>query len=168
MIFHASIPADNPAHVAGVFGELWNAEVHPFVFPDSFVVIPASQHGTIIEIVPRGDEQVPATTEVGIHRNPSPSQYNECHLNVATHLSEAEILALGEREGWIARTCDRAAFNLVELWIENRFLIELMTPEEQARYVAFYQDAANWREAARHVPMPLPQFGYTEKWLAGP
>lgn len=168
MIFHASIPADDPAHVAGVFAEIWQTDVHPFVFPGSFVVIAGNAHGSMVEIVPRGDEQVPAAVEVGIRRNQTPSNYNEVHLNVATPLSEEQIFAIAEHEGWIARLCDRAFFNLVELWIENRFLIELVPPAEQVRYAAFYRDPANWREATRHMPMPMPQFGYTEEWLAGP
>lgn len=168
VIFHASIPADNPERVARVFAELWQAEVFPFVFPGSLVVIPGNAHGTMVEIVPRGDEQVPAAVEVGIRRNVEASTYNEVHLNVGTALSEAEIFALAGREGWIARKCDRAAFNLIELWIENRFLIELMPEMEAERYAAFYSDPNNWREAIKHQPMPMPQFGYAEEWLAGP
>lgn len=168
MIFHASIPADDPERVARVFAEIWQAEVFPFVFPGSYVVIPGSEHGTMVEIVPRGDEQVPAALEVGIRRNNASSAYSEVHLNVGTALSEDEIFGLARRERWIARKCDRAAFNLVELWIENRFLVELMTVAEQKRYAAFYRTPDNWREAARHQPMPLPQFGYATEWLDRP
>ena len=168
MIFHASIPADDPEHVARVFAELWQGEVFPFVFPGSYVVIPGGEHGTIMEIVPRGAEQVPAAREVGIHQNEAPATYNEVHLNVGTSLSDDEIMAIAAREGWIARKCDRAFFYLIEVWIENRFLIELMPPSEQARYAEFYRTAENWRTATKHQPMPLPQFGFAKEWLAGP
>jgi hypothetical protein len=83
-------------------------------------------------------------------------------------LSFEEILAVAKREGWIARICDRASFNLVEVWIENRFLIEVVSGKEIERYRKFYSSLDNWREASKHVPMPLPQFGYADRWLESP
>ena len=168
MIFHASIPADHPEHVAQVIAELWRSEYFPFVYPGSFVLIPGDEVGTILEIVPRGSEQVPAPTDVGLCRNESPSRYSEVHLNLATHLSTDEIIAIGRREGWVARECDRVFFKLVELWIENSFLIELMTTGEAARYAEFYRTPENFREALKHFEMPMPQYGFTEEWLTAP
>jgi hypothetical protein len=35
----------------------------------------------------------------------------------------------------MARVCDRGgAFNVIEFWLENKFLIELMTAHEAERY----------------------------------
>jgi hypothetical protein len=59
MIFHASIPADDPQHVARVLAEIWKTQYFPFVFPDSYVVISANDWGSNIEVCKRGDEQVP-------------------------------------------------------------------------------------------------------------
>lgn len=100
--------------------------------------------------------------------SPAPSQYNEVHLLIGTELSFEEILAIVKREGRIARICDRASFNLVEVWIENRFLIEVVSGKEIERYRKFYSSPDNWREAIEHVPMPLPQFGYADRWLESP
>jgi hypothetical protein len=168
MIFHASIPADNPEHVAKVLAEIWKTHYFPFVFPESFVVISGNEWGSNIEVCKRGDEQVPASVEIGLRKNDAPSRYNEVHLLIGTELSFEQILAIAKREQWIARSCDRAFFNLVELWIENRFLIEVVTAQEIERYRRFYSNVDNWREALKHVPMPLPQFGYTDKWLESP
>jgi hypothetical protein len=168
MLFHASIPADDPKHVAGVLAEIWKTQFFPFVFPDSYVVISANDWGHNIEVCKRGDEQVPAAKEVGLRRNAAPSRFNEVHLLIGTTLSFAEIFAIARREGWIARKCDRALFNLVEVWIENKFLIEVVDQVEMERYRRFYRDIANWQEAVKHVPMPLPQFGYADKWLEAP
>jgi hypothetical protein len=168
MIFHASIPADNPEHVASVLAEIWKTDYFPFVFPESYVVISGNAWGSNIEVCKRGDEQVPASVEVGLHRNPSPSRYNEVHLLIGTELGFEEIFAIAKREGWIARLCDRALFNLVELWIENRFLIEVTTGAEIERYRQFYSNLDNWREVAKHVQMPMPQFGFAEGWLEAP
>lgn len=168
MIFHASMPADDPEHVARVLAEIWKSEYFPFVYPGSFVLVPGNEVGTILEIVPRGSEQVPALVDVGLRHNVAPSRYSEVHLNLSTPLSADEILAIAEREGWVARECDRMFFKLVELWIENSFLIELMTTAEAARYAEFYRTPENLRQALRHVEMPMAQFGFTEKWLTAP
>jgi hypothetical protein len=167
MIFHASIPADDPEQVARVIAELWKTTPYPFVFPGSFVVIADDDRGSEIEISPRGDEQVPAAEEVGLRVNSSPSPYGEVHLNVGTRLSEGEVLAIAAREGWIARVCDRKFFKLIELWLENRFLLEVVTEEETRRYRQF-MTTANWRAVMEREPMPLPRFGYAETWLSGP
>lgn len=168
MIFHASIPADDPEHVTRVLAEIWRAEYFPFVYPGSFVLVPGDEVGTILEVVPRGSEQVPAAVDVGLRKNDSPSRYSEVHLNLSTHLSIDEILAIGRREAWVARECDRNFFKLVELWIENSFLIELMTTAEAARYAEFYRTPENLREALKHFEMPMAQFGFTEEWLTAP
>lgn len=168
MIFHASIPADDPQHVAQVLAEIWKTHYFPFVFPNSYVVISGNEWGNNIEVCKRGDEQVPASVEVGLRRNATPSRYSEVHLLIGTELTFEQIFAIGEREQWIARSCDRASFDLVELWVENRFLIEIVTGAEIERYRRFYSNLDNWREVAKHVPMPMPQFGYADKWLQAP
>jgi len=164
MIFHASIPADEPERVARVLASLWKTDYFPFVFPDSYIVIADDDRGTEIEVCRRGYQLVPAAAEVGLANAPSPSAYNEVHLNIATPLSVEEVLELAQREGWIARICDRKFFNLVEFWIENRFLLELVPDEEAARYRSF-MSCANWRQFLAHETMPVGLFGFTETWL---
>lgn len=167
MIFHASIPADDPERVARVIAELWRSEHFPFVYPESYIVIAGDDRGTEVEVLKRGNEQVPAPVDVGLRRNPSASPYSEVHLNVLTPLSERDVLAIAAREGWIARICDRAFFNLIEFWIENKFMLEVMTEAEAKRYKSF-MSAARWRKVMAETPMPLAQFGFTDKWLIKP
>ncbi len=167
MIFHVSIPADDPGRVARVIAEIWRTEAFPFVFPGSFIVIPDDQRGTEIEVVRRGDEQVPAVGEVGLRLNPGPSSYSEVHVNMVTRISEAEVLALAAREGWIARVCDRRFFKLIELWLENRFLLELLTEAETVRYRSF-MSRAGWRAVLASEAMPLARFGFASSWLQAP
>jgi hypothetical protein len=48
-----------------------------------------------------------------------------------------EIFAIAAREGWMVQRSDRGGlFEVIELWVENRFLLELLTEPEQRRYVA--------------------------------
>jgi hypothetical protein len=167
MIFHVSIPADDPQRVARVIAEVWRTEYFPFVFPGSFIVIPDDERGTEIEVLRRGNEQVPAESEAGLRRNDAPSPYTETHVNMATRCSEEEILAIAGREGWIARVCDRKFFKLIEFWIENRLMLELMTDTEVKRYRSF-MSKANWRAVMAAEPMPLDRFGFASSWLTSP
>ena len=52
-------------------------------------------------------------------------------------LTEPEIKAIARREGWRVMTANRAGgmFQLIEVWVENRFMVEVFTPEMTARYV---------------------------------
>lgn len=168
MIFHASIPADDPERVAKVLAEIWKTDYFPFVFPESYVVVSGNAWGSNIEVLKRGGEQVPAAVEAMLARNSAPSRYSEVHLLIGTELAFDDIFAIAKREGWIARLCDRAVFTLVELWVENKFLIEVVNGPEIERYRTFYSNIDNWRELAKRVPMPLPQFGYTDQWLDAP
>jgi hypothetical protein len=48
-----------------------------------------------------------------------------------------DIFGIAAREGWMAQRSDRGGlFEVIELWVENRFLLELLTDLEQRRYVA--------------------------------
>jgi hypothetical protein len=82
-------------------------------------------------------------------------------------LAQAQVLDIASREGWVARVCDRKFFKLIELWLENQFLLEIMTEEEAKRYGQF-TTLDNWRSVIEHEPMPLQRFGYADNWLSGP
>lgn len=64
-------------------------------------------------------------------------KYVATHLNISTNLSESEVKAIAEHENWRVLTCNRGEgmFQLIEIWIEDRFMLEVMTPEQTARYV---------------------------------
>jgi len=137
MMIHASIPADDPERVARVIAELWRGTSSPFPVgvPGIFVARAGDDRGTQIEVGPRGYEGKPGKEHVEIHTNPSPSSYSAVHLNIASPLSESEIMSIAKREGWIARVCDRGGhFKLIEFWLEDKFMLEVMNDHEWARY----------------------------------
>jgi hypothetical protein len=53
---------------------------------------------------------------------------------VSVNRSEAEIFALAEREGWRAIQLSRGWNDVIEFWIENRVMLELMTPAMAKAY----------------------------------
>jgi len=161
VINHASIPADEPERVARVIAELWRSEYFPFVFPGSFVVLAGDEHGTEIEVQPRGMELTAGPAEVHIKTNKVPSANSETHLNITTPLSFEEISTIAKREGWTARICDRMAFNVIELWLENKFMLELMTEAELKRYRDSMK-LENWRAYAKIAPQDVPNL--KDRW----
>jgi len=171
MINHISIAVENPEKVANVIAELWNGMAIPFPpCPDSFMVLANDGRGSGIEITPLNTILVPgkglppeeefdsATPteeyEAQFVQSDSAPQYVATHLNINTHLSIEEIKQIGRREGWRVLTCNRAQglFQLVELWIEDRFMLEVMTPEQTARYVEI--TSPEFLAQAFGTPMP--------------
>jgi hypothetical protein len=138
VLLHASIPADEPEHVATVIAELWRGEVLPFPpFPGAFMARAGDDRRTVVDVYPRGHEHVPAPREFGVRVNAAPSPYSEVHLALGTVLSADEVLALAKREGWLAQRSDRSGlFEVIELWVENKFLLEVLPEPEQRRYIA--------------------------------
>lgn len=139
MIFHASIPADDPEHVAAVLAELWGGRSGPFnPWPGSFAAMAMDERNSMIEVYPRQNVMQPGEGDqaVAVGHDPNPAKAGCFHMAVATPLPVEAVLALAEREGWRALHCNRGGrFDVIELWVENTLMIEALTPEMQADYV---------------------------------
>jgi hypothetical protein len=142
MLFHVSIPADHPENVARVVTELWRGTMLPFPpVPGAFMVWLGDEQRTILEVHPRGHEHVPAVGEFGTRRNPAPSPYSEAHVALGTPLSAEAVLAIGKREGWYTQLSNRGGlFAVIELWLEDKFLLEVLPETEQRRYAELTVD----------------------------
>src|SRR3954468_14546288 len=105
MIFHASIPADEPLQVAEVLAEIFGGEALPFPpWPGAFVAMAGDARNTTIEVYPRGAVMIPGGGEEMVEpgADPDPSRYGCFHLAIATTLQVDEVMAIGRREGWRA------------------------------------------------------------------
>lgn len=138
MLFHASFPAQQPARAADAVARLWHGRSFPFpAFPNSYIALKGDAYGSAVEFYPAGQVLVPGPEEVEAV-NMLAGRPSESHLAIATDLSEAEVQALAAEYGWMSRTCRRGdAFRVIEFWIEDAFLIEVLTPDMQAEYLAF-------------------------------
>jgi len=59
------------------------------------------------------------------------------HGAIGTKLGRDAVLAIAEREGWPAKYRKRGGlFGVIELWIEGRQMMEVLTPEMQEEYLA--------------------------------
>lgn len=182
MINHISISAYNPERVAGVLAELWNGYVFPFLAcPNSFIVLADDGRGTAVEVTPINiellpGEKLPVEDESFNAQTPTEefeakfterqtfSEYTATHLNINTTLSAEEVKAIAKRMNWRVLTCNRGEgmFQLLEVWAENRLMIEVMTPEMTERYMKI----VNPQFIAEAMQMTLPPKNATTKDLS--
>lgn len=158
MLFHASIPAQDAAHTATVIAELWGTQALPFPpFPGCYLVFAGDRllgdgRGTAIEIYPAGHVLHAGPDMVVAEQGPA-APATETHIAIGTPLDEAAVHAIAAREGWKSLTCQRGpAFQVIEFWVDNRFMIEVLTPPMQADYLAF-MTPANWTAAFGVAPL---------------
>jgi hypothetical protein len=141
MIHHISIAARDPQRVAAVLAELFGGYSFPFPpFPGGHIALPGDPLGTAVEVIPLGDELVPGADGEEVHsqRSEQPSSYTATHAAISVPVSEERIKEIAAREGWRAETFNRVGvFGLVEFWVENRLLIELLPPAMQGDYLDF-------------------------------
>jgi hypothetical protein len=140
MIFHLSIDADDPRHVASVIAELWRGRSAPFppVAEGSWVALALDERNSTIEVYPRGTELHPAQVDAdAVAARGEPHGFCATHAAIATPLSLEEVMAIAERENWPARYRKRGGlFGVIELWLEGRVMVEVLTAEMQAEYLA--------------------------------
>lgn len=149
MIHHLSIAVSNPLRVAQVLAELMQGNVFEFSpHPGSYRVVAQDDYGTAIEIYPLGTQMVPGF-EDGSQRfaqlSGAGSEFMAMHIALSVPLHQAQIEAIAAREGWRTVLCarpavepnQRSAFKVVEFWLENRLMLELLTPVLARKYLAF-------------------------------
>lgn len=153
MIFHASIEADDPPRVAAAIARLWDGEVFAFppVAEGSLIVLAGDDRNSAIEVYPRGTALHPTDGDP-VARPGDRGRHGAVHLAIATPLAAEDVLALGAEHGWIAQRRTRGGkFDVVELWLEDSFLVEALTPEMQAQYLAALTPDG-WRAALAAEP----------------
>jgi len=138
MIHHFSVAARNPEHVAAVLAEVLGGQSLNFSpFPGSRIVLVDDAHGTGIEVYPLGLELVPGEEDAPVHSftNAQSSDFTATHAAISVTLDEASIHRIAQREGWRAVTCTRKNFQVIEFWLENRVMIEFLTPKMAQEYL---------------------------------
>ena len=159
MLFHMSIAARDPERVARVIAELWEgvARRFPPVAEGSWVAAACDERGTTLEIYPAGTVLREADGDADAYGELSgQDSFTATHAAIATNFDRHSVLAICEREGWPAKYRNRGGFfGVIEMWIEGRQLIEVLTPEMQREYRAAIGGAALRRPTAVG-PLPAP------------
>jgi hypothetical protein len=136
-LIHASIPADDPAKVAEVLAKMLGAEALPFPPAGPKGRMAWSGDGSIsLEIVPRGNLIHRGDEEGGWRAVENPQRLSEVHLAIGVDKPAAEIVAIAEEADWPVRICARGEglFELVEVWVEGAFMLEIFDPDQTAHY----------------------------------
>jgi hypothetical protein len=139
MIHHLSIAARDPKHVAGVLAELMAGKAVPFPpNPGSFFALQLDEHGSGVEVYPAGTELQPGgDVGAGFVRKPEARGYGPTHFALSVDTAADKVEAIADREGWQCFRCDRGPFHVIEVWVENESMVEILPPEYAAEYLAF-------------------------------
>ncbi len=135
MIHHVSISALEPEHVAAVLAEIMHGRVRPFPgqIANSFMAISGDAHGTMVEVYPADTTLLPGEGEEQVSglRGQNLPATSPFHFLLSVPATTEEIDRIGAREGWRTKLFGRGApgqppvFHVIELWVENRLMIEL-------------------------------------------
>jgi hypothetical protein len=114
----------------------------------SFAAFQQDDHRTLIEVHPHGTVLVPEGT--GFAWTPSGEVgHRPTHFALSVQRSYEEIFAITNREGWMCRRGDRAEFLVIELWIEDVMMCEILPREFSRLYLKIAGksggDRMSWR-----------------------
>ncbi len=134
-LLHVSISAEDPEHVAHVLAGILGGRAMPFPpFPGSWIAFGEADDGSAIEVYPLTHRLEPGPTQISCIEGEADKSASFAHLAIRSPLDAETIIEQGKAEGWIARRCSRGPFELIELWIENRLLVEVLDPLMLADY----------------------------------
>jgi len=148
VIAHVSLPADDCATVARVLADMLcgGALRFPPGGPDAWNCWSRENDFQIV-VTPRGNVLLPGPVEQTWEKREPAPRHVESHFAMAVPRSAPEIVTLAHAAGWPARICNRGGmFDLVEVWVEHAFLVEVLDPVQLADYRRT-MTVANWRRA---------------------
>jgi hypothetical protein len=160
MIHHLSIAARDPKHVAGVLAEFMGGLAVPFSpNPGSFFALQLDEHGSGVEVYPAGTELHPGGDDGGgfVKKPAAERNYGPTHFALSVAAEADTVEAIARREGWQCFRCDRGPFHVIEVWVENESMVEILPPEFAAEYLAFTRPDKIAAAMAAAAPVPSRQ-----------
>lgn len=139
MIHHLSIAAHDPKHAAEVLAELMGGTAVRFPpNPGSFFALQLDEHGSGVEVYPAGTELQPSGAEGGSFvKKDAARGYGATHFALSVSTDADTVEAIAKREGWQCFRCNRGPFHVIEVWVENEQMVEILPPEFAREYLAF-------------------------------
>jgi len=161
MIHHLSVSARDPNAVGDFFAELIGGVSVDFPpNPGSRMVFKADGKGTAVEIYPAGTVMVPNGEPGSIFvQNPATGpERSPTHFAVSVDHSAETIHEMARARGWESYVCDRGGhFHVVEVWIENAWLVEALTPAFAEEYLGFANAVTDMADPNRALDSHQPQ-----------
>lgn len=140
MLHHISVAVNHPFHVGNVLAEVLQGRCFPFPpHPGSYMVVVGDEYGTGIELYPADTQLTPGLEEVEFSTGNIAQSFTSIHAAISVPTSLEQIGEIANREGWLVRLCDRGPFKVIEFWVENKLMLEFLTPELAKDYLQFAQ-----------------------------
>src|SRR5438034_916180 len=139
MIHHLSIGALDPQQAAGVLAELMGGRSVPFPpNPGSFFALQLDDHGSGVEVYPAGTELAPNGKTGGTFvKQPDSRGFGATHFALSVAIDADTVEAIAARAGWQCFRCNRGPFHVIEVWVENESMVEILPPEFAREYLDF-------------------------------
>jgi hypothetical protein len=138
MIHHLSIAARDPQRAAGVLAELMGGTALPFPpNPGSFFALQLDEHGSGVEVYPAGTELQPGGKVGGKFVRTDARGYGSTHFALSVSIDADTVHAIARRAEWQCVDCNRGPFHVIEVWVENETMMEILPPEYAQEYLAF-------------------------------
>ena len=138
MIHHLSIAARNPKQAAEVLADLMGGTAVPFPpNPGSFFALQLDEHGSGVEVYPAGTELQPGGMTGGQFVKKDARGYGSTHFALSVATDAAAVQTIAQRAGWQCFDCNRGPFHVIEVWVENETMVEILPPEYAKEYLAF-------------------------------
>ena len=161
MIHHLSVAAQDPKSVADFFAELMDGVAIDFPpNPGSYMAFARDGMGTGVEIYPAGSVMEPNAGDGAVftRRPPAAVERSATHFAISAAVSAAQVEAMAAARGWDTFTCDRGGhFHVVEVWIENAWLVEVLPPTFAEEYLGFANAVAMMAEPNAALDSHRPQ-----------
>jgi hypothetical protein len=149
MIHHFSIPARDPVAVARVLAELIGGKAYHFPgpLPGATMALSTDSCGTMIEIYPESAVLAPGEGEeqVAFGRSETGPSHIAFHALLSVPHDRGTVERIGRAAGWRTRFFGRAApgqppvFHVIELWVENRIMLEVVPADMIGVYESHMQ-----------------------------
>lgn len=142
MIHHYSVSVPDPKSTIEKLKCLFGGKITRFgPLEGGYILWFGDQHGTAIELYPSGAEMFPGKKgeQAQFQINPKAGAYCATHAAISVGLDQDQIMSFAEEMKWKADELPRGGFSVIELWIENVAMIEVLTPEMAKDYLSVTQ-----------------------------
>ena len=139
MIHHVSIEVDGPKQAATVLASLMGGSVREgFPVKGACTAFADDKFGTLVECWPRRPANAIAeagTAILDIRDGVAPQDRLSFHVAISVDLDDDAILAIAREAGWDASVRHGGPFSVVEVWVENRVMFEVLSPAQAQNYL---------------------------------
>ena len=105
--------------------------------PGSFFALQLDENGSGVEVYPAGTELEPGGGAGASFVKKEARGYGPTHFALSVATDAQTVEAIARREGWQWFRCNRGPFHVIEVWLENESMVEILPPEFAAEYLAF-------------------------------